>query len=118
METLIYYNSFYILVRDLFYKWWNKFEYSDIIKEINKDVQTYTEYSLYVEQEQRGQRLYNLEKQEFKTPILVYLKKKYPHASVQDLKKKMLMALASQLDEINDDVIMSTSFKSQAHSLK
>lgn len=49
-------------------------------------------------------------------PPLASLKKKYPQASAQELKKKMLMALTSQLDEINKDDIMSTSSKSQAPS--
>lgn len=41
----------YIIVWDLYYKWWTKFQYLDIIKEISKDIQTYVEYNYYVEQE-------------------------------------------------------------------
>lgn len=49
-------------------------------------------------------------------PSLASLRHKYPQASVQELKKKLLMELASQLDDIQEDDIMSTSSKSQAPS--
>lgn len=108
----------YIIVWDLYYKWWTKFQYLDIIKEISKDIQTYVEYNYYVEQEQKAQRISNLENQEFKTPTLASLKQKFPNASTQELKKKMLMTLASQLDELKDEDVMSTSSKSHAPSAK
>ena len=50
-----------------------------------------------------------MENQEYRTPIVVSLKKMYPNSSLQDIKKKMLRALASQLDQLNDDDFMSTS---------
>lgn len=83
-------------------------------KQITKDLQTYHEYNYYAEQEEKSQKLFNLEHQELKTPTLASLKLKFPNASTQELKKKLLMAVASQLDELNDDDVMSTSFKSQA----
>ena len=52
-----------------------------------------------------------MENQEFQTPIVASLKKMYPNASPSDIKKKMLRALASQLDQLNDDDFMSTSSK-------
>ena len=39
----------FMLTRELFYKWWPKFEYSDILKEIKKDIAAYDEYNKYVE---------------------------------------------------------------------
>ena len=50
-----------------------------------------------------------MENQEFRTLTVASLKKMYPNASPQDIKKKMLKALASQLDQLNDDDFMSTS---------
>ena len=56
-------HGFCILVCDLYYKWWPNFEYSEIVKEISKDIQIYLEYNYYVEQEEKAQRLSNMENQ-------------------------------------------------------
>lgn len=66
-----------------------------------------------MEHEEKAKKAFTLENQGFKAPSLASLKQKYPQA---ELKKKMLMALASQLDELKEDDIMSTSSKSQAPS--
>ena len=50
-----------------------------------------------------------MENQEFRTPTVASLKKMYPTASPQEIKKKMMRALASQLDQLNNDDFMSTS---------
>ena len=50
-----------------------------------------------------------MENQEFRTPTAASLKMMYPDASPKDIKKKMLRALASKLDQLNDDDFMSTS---------
>ena len=50
-----------------------------------------------------------MENQEFRTPTVASLKKMYLNASPSDIKKKMLRAIASQLDQLNDDDFMSTS---------
>lgn len=106
-------HHFFILTCELYYKWWSKFEYSDINKKILKDIETFDENNLYVEHEEKAKKAFTLENQGFKAPSLASLKQKYPQA---ELKKKMLMALASQLDELKEDDIMSTSSKSQAPS--
>lgn len=114
--TVVNRHHFFILTCELYYKWWSKFEYSDINKKILKDIETFDENNLYVEHEEKAKKAFTLENQGFKAPSLASLKEKYPQASVQELKKKMLMALASQLDELKEDDIMSTSSKSQAPS--
>jgi len=98
-----------MLTRELFYKWWPKFEYSDILKEIKKDIAAYDEYNKYVEQEEKAQHIFKMENQEFRTPTVASLKKMYPTASPQEIKKKMMRAMASQLDQLNDEDFMSTS---------
>ena len=52
-----------------------------------------------------------MENQEFRTPTVASLKKMHPNASPGDIKKKTLRALASQLDQLNDDDFMSISSK-------
>ena len=99
----------FILTRELFYKWWPKFEYSNILKEIKKDISIYEDYNQQVEHEEKLQRNFKIENQEFRTPTITSLKKMYPTASPQEIKKKMMRALASQLDQLNDEDFMSTS---------
>ena len=57
--------------------------------------------------EEKAQKAFGLEKAEFKTPSLASLKKKFPNTPINDLKKKILSALASQLEDIEDEDFMS-----------
>lgn len=88
-------HNLFILFRNLFYKWWPKFEYSKILKEVKKDVDTFIEYNKWVEDEKKAKEYNEFENQEFKTPTLASLKKKFLNATKQDIKKKMMRALAS-----------------------
>lgn len=72
--------------------------YTEILTEVKKDITTFIEYNKWVEEGKKAKGYTDFENQKFKSPTVTSLKKKFPTASAQEIKKKMLKALASQLE--------------------
>ncbi|KAM7465643.1 hypothetical protein LguiB_013205 [Lonicera macranthoides] len=106
-------NNLYILARDLFYKWWPKYEFDELIPQMHLDLNAYKEYNLYVKEEEEARKADAFMNQEFKIPSAAALKKKYVDASPAEIKEKMLKAFIAHLGFLDDD---SMSISSKATS--
>lgn len=51
-------------------------------------IQSYIDFSNQVDAEEKAQKAINLEKMEFKTPTLAFLKEKFPNSLVKEFKKE------------------------------
>ncbi|KAM7461785.1 hypothetical protein LguiA_029906 [Lonicera macranthoides] len=106
-------NNLSILARDLFYKWWPKYEFDELIPQMHLDINAYKEYNLYVKEEEEARKAETFMNQEFKIPSAAALKKKYVDASPAEIKEKMLKAFIAHLGFLDDD---SMSISSKATS--
>ena len=85
------------LIRQFKYKWWNKFNIEETVKQLKDDI-------LHFKMKNQ-EKLKTQEKEEIKDPLKSLketLKRKYPKASKQEIQKKLL-ELASLSDEDEED---------------
>ncbi|KAM7488844.1 hypothetical protein LguiB_026328 [Lonicera macranthoides] len=106
-------NGLYLLVRDYYYKWWQKFDITDLIVQIKKDLFEFLEFNKKSADDDAFLKKQVIEKSEFKTPSLASLKEKFPNTPIKELKAKILQNLASQLDMDEDFMSVSQDSKSE-----
>ncbi|KAM7459712.1 hypothetical protein LguiA_036706 [Lonicera macranthoides] len=109
-------NGLFLLVRDYYYKWWPKFDTTELIVQIKKNLFEFLEINTKSAEDDAFLKKQVMEKSEFKTPSLASLKEKFPNTPIKELKAKILQNLASQLDMDEDFMSVSQDSKSEVKS--